>query len=214
MTDRTDPAPAGPATAGQSSSASQAGPEKVRCVLWHAPGDAMPGDLLSTLSRRIAHFTVCTDAYAALAHVCAVERDRRAGLARGETHPASLLVLIEPDRLDEAELVVQAVRFYAPGCTMRRYNARAAVRFAPVDTSAERAEGGRGAGPVANTPRMGMPTLRLSGDAAVQRNEPTAPAPTGVTLTVEELQMLLGDEPLPPPAPGRSADRRGIGGRP
>lgn len=185
----------------------QAGPDRVRCVLWHAAGAAMPGELLSTLSKRISHFTFCTDAYAALAHVCAIERERREARARGEAgaHAASLLVIIEPGELPEFAEVVGAVGLYAPGATLRRWRRGANPRFAPV------VEGGMDTPQIPSTvviPKpVAAPGLRLAGAAAERAAVPIhRPWSGGAQLSEDELRMLLEDEP---PAAGGAG-----GGRP
>lgn len=169
----------------------QAGPDKVRCVLWHAPGAAMPGDLLSTLSKRISHFTFCTKAYAALANVCRIERERRDAKRRGEAgaHAASLLVVIEPQDLPEYREILEAVRFYAPGATLRQWRGGANPRFAPIVDAG-----------MASTIKPALqpsspPSLRLAGEGQTPLRPVVRAKSNGVQLSEEELRMLLGDEP-------------------
>ena len=198
MADRPTSSSQHPAAAG---STGQAGPDRVRCVLWHAPGAAMPGDLLSTLSKRIAHFTFCTDGFAALANVCAIERERREAKNRGGAgaggHAASLLVIIEPDELAEFGQIIGAVGVYAPGATLRQWRRGANPRFAPVVDAGMVTP----TSPVVVPRPIAPPSLRLAGgdDAAgkpvASRTPAARPWGGNPQLSEEELRMLLEDEP-------------------
>jgi hypothetical protein len=105
-------------------------PGGLRCVLWHAPGAALPDDLLTSLSRRIAHITVCTDSFAAMAEVCALEARRQS------QHPAgpqgTVLLIVHPAMLADAPEVVTELRTYAPGALAWKYDAGANPRLSAV----------------------------------------------------------------------------------
>lgn len=93
-------------------------PRDLRCVLVHAPGAELPGELLTSLSKRIGNLLVCTTAYAAMAEVCTIERSRLM-LPAGTTppvrgRPTGVLVLVEPRSISGAGELVDAVQKYAP----------------------------------------------------------------------------------------------------
>lgn len=165
----------------------------LRCILWHGADGALPGDLLSSLSRRMGRMTICADGYAALAEVCLVERERRRAQALAEPAPSpAALVLVEPQRLPSAAEVVETIRTYAPSAIVWMYERSANPRLrAVVDVDVARWSGGRG-------PEMAT---------ALPRRAPT-------TLTEDELRMLLSDEPISPePSRPLRAERSGaVGG--
>lgn len=98
---------------GPSGAAPQTSP--VRCVIWHAADTALPGELLTSLSKRVGRMTVCTDPHAALAEACLIERETR------ETPGAGVLLLVNPRSLPMAAEVVEAATLYAPGIARWRY---------------------------------------------------------------------------------------------
>ena len=55
---------------------------------------ALPGDLLTSLSKRIGHIAVCTDAFAAMAEACAPAGEAGASLVLLLVHPLLLLALL------------------------------------------------------------------------------------------------------------------------
>ncbi len=87
----------------------------------------LPGELLTSLSRRIGLIRVCTNGYAAFAEVCAIQRDRRvygglsSALAKGEANGV-VLVLVQPAQLAELLGVIDAIELYAPGTTLWCYD--------------------------------------------------------------------------------------------
>lgn len=103
--------------------AASAARSALRCVIWHSAQTALPGELLSSLSKRIGHMSVTTDGYTAFAHVCTIERERRAAQAAGipPAH-AAVLLLVHPGTLAGAAAVVGAARLYAPTCAVWQYD--------------------------------------------------------------------------------------------
>jgi hypothetical protein len=92
------------------------GEQELRCVLLHAPGAVLPGELLTSLSKRIRQLTVCTGVYGAMAEVCSIERGRKVResgngkLAR----PGAVLVVVEPRDVPGVVELMDAVKKYAP----------------------------------------------------------------------------------------------------
>lgn len=99
-------------------------------MLWHAPGAALPGELLTSLSRRIAHITVCTDSFAAMAEVCALEARRQS--QQSVAPQGTVLLIVQPAMLSDAAEVVTELRTYAPGALAWKYDAGANPRLSAV----------------------------------------------------------------------------------
>jgi hypothetical protein len=113
--------PARPVSAGAVASAAPVA-EELRAVIWHAPGSQLPGELLSSLSKRIAKMRLCSDGYTALAQACLIERERRGMVLAGQTpNVGGALVLIEPATLPAVAEIVEALRTYAPATTCWMY---------------------------------------------------------------------------------------------
>lgn len=92
-------------------------------MIWHAPGTQLPGDLLSSLSKRISKMRMCGDGYHALAQACLIERERREMVLAGQTPTVGgAVVLIEPRELVGAAEIVEALRTYAPATTCWMYS--------------------------------------------------------------------------------------------
>lgn len=92
------------------------GEQELRCVLLHAPGAVLPGELLTSLSKRIRQLTVCTGVYAAMAEVCTVERGRKvreSGNGKA-ARPGAVLVVVEPREVPGVVDLMDAVKKYAP----------------------------------------------------------------------------------------------------
>lgn len=106
----------------------------LRCVIWHSAQTALPGELLSSLSKRIGHMSVTTDGYTAFAQVCTIERERRSAQAAGipPAH-AAVLLLVHPGTLAGATAVVAAARLYAPTCSIWQYDRVAGVSGAAAN---------------------------------------------------------------------------------
>lgn len=164
------------------SSTSSAPGSGLCCVLWHPAGAQIPSELLNSLTRRIGRIVACSDSMAAMANVCALERDRGArtrDFAKDPTAQGSgtVLLLVEPQNLADAVEVVEAVRLYAPGAVCWKYAAAANPKMSAVvesdvkawiaatadepKTPEPRPAPARPAPPPGGTPR-----LRLAGDPA------------------------------------------------
>jgi hypothetical protein len=99
-----------------------------RCVLWLHNNEVVPKPLLRSLSRRIERTVFATDAYQALAEVCALTRE---GQREGRPSPIVLL-LIKPLRLADADQVLHYLDMYAPKTRRWRFDPSAAPIFAPM----------------------------------------------------------------------------------
>jgi len=94
-------------------------------VLWVRRGTAAPAELVKSLSRHGASVETCQDLYSAMARACRGTQAGRAmssggrspGVARG-----SIVLLVEPTRLEGSAEFVEAVRRYAPRCAVWWYD--------------------------------------------------------------------------------------------
>lgn len=187
----------------------------LRCVIWHAAAGELPGELLSSLSRRIGRMSVCTDALTAVAECCLIEREHRRALAAA--NPAAppvggVLVVVHPRQLPEAPHVLDAVRTYAPCVAAWWYDRGANPKLRgvvegdvqtwtapPTPATLERP-----APPAVTvvTPRLPAPATTNGHHAAPAPAQTahlhTQPAQVrrGPLLTEDELAMLLSDEPI------------------
>ena len=67
--------------------------------------------------------TVCTDAYAAFAEACLLERWRRAERRAGSPNPpAGIMVMVMPRHLPGAKQVHEALQGYAPSVAVWTYD--------------------------------------------------------------------------------------------
>lgn len=208
-----------------SGSAESPTPPPLRCVLWHAPGAHLPGDLLTSLSRRIGHITVCTDAYAAMAEVCQLERARLAAVndPSAAARPGTVLLLVQPSppaQLAEAGEVVTELRVYAPAALCWKYDAGANPRLSAVvesdvtawtargATAGAGAEAGLLSGPRTTQPSQQQPLSSGSSSPFTPAQTPRrAPAATpsesqraAPAAAHEPRLRLAGDEDVAPPA--------------
>lgn len=92
-------------------------------MLWIPRGSQPPVPLVNSLVRSGAAVESCTDAFAALARACR-------GLSAGRPHeegPSSrrggIVLLVTPQRLEQRAEFLEAVRRYAPRCTVWWYDA-------------------------------------------------------------------------------------------
>lgn len=105
----------------------------LRAIIWHAATGELPGEMLSSLTRRISKFSFCTDAYSVMAEACLVERQRNA--EKRANHPApvqAVLVLVQPDHLGELGEVLEAIGLYASSTCLWRYDRGANPKLNPV----------------------------------------------------------------------------------
>lgn len=111
----------------------------MRCVICHAATAELPGELLTSLSRRMGRMTICTDIYGALAECCLFQREASQhasenGSAGGAGKPAAVLVLVHPRHIPDAGAVrlVEAARSYAPSVAIWRYDRSANPKLRAV----------------------------------------------------------------------------------
>lgn len=180
------------------------GPCTARCVVVQPRAgmgvEAAPPELIASLERRGVETIRATGVYGAMAELCLAAR-------AGAATPA--LVVVEPARIEGVERLVSAAGRYAPGAPIWRYDAGGEPRlrsyFAGAQPSKE--AGDPGVVRVVTRP-VGPPALRLTPTPPVKGPEgsatetkPTKAAPAPVTLTEEELAMLLADDWEHPPGP-------------
>ena len=176
----------------------------VHAVVWRASDGDVPVALTDALDRQaIGH----EDAAGPLDAFSRLLAARNRG-ARGR-----VLVLVEPERLNDHEAIRRALERFDPDARSWAYRASQSPRLAPmaplppIEPAAEvvvRPGAGRGSvpgGSPAAGPGAGSapPTLKLAGKTG-QTPQPAAPdedseqqAPRSV-LTPEELEMLLADQ--------------------
>src|SRR5262245_45725702 len=70
-----------------------------RCVLWHAPGTALPADLVLSLERRGVEMVSCTSAYTAMARASLLERENDERTDDPAERDSLVLVLVTPKSL-------------------------------------------------------------------------------------------------------------------
>jgi hypothetical protein len=195
-----------------------------RCVVWHAPGSVVPADLTAALGRRQMAIDHCCGPFAALAEVCALDREMHDASHHGAG--GVILVLVQAEALDDAAGVVRAVELYAPRVRCWRYEPAAAERLRAIGSAdlapampavivmpeARRAEQASRPGAVRH-PAQGRATLRLAGEGTLPpRSQPEGAQADEVreqpregsngdeagashqVLTPEELSMLLSED--------------------
>ncbi len=111
----------------------------MRCVICHPATAELPGELLTSLSRRMGRMTICTDIYAALAECCLFQRKASQhatenGSAGGAGKPGAVLVLVHPRHIPDAGAVrlVEAAGSYAPSVAIWRYDRSANPKLRAV----------------------------------------------------------------------------------
>ncbi|MFN7020107.1 MAG: hypothetical protein ACK4WH_02105 [Phycisphaerales bacterium] len=198
-------------------------PARALCVLFHPPGAEVPSELLNSLARRIGRIASCTDAYTAMAEVCASERDRASSTQ--DASPATVLLLVEPRTLrDAAELTAQ-LRLFAPAAVCWKFQRGAnPVLSAVVDSdvgawSTKDAGSADSGAPPATVSRSGgaghsphHPPAKPRVEAAP--SQPSAPAASSPRLRLAGASLPDPSGPFPDapeiivrpqPKPGRPA---------
>lgn len=111
----------------------------MRCVICHPATAELPGELLTSLSRRMGRMTICTDIYAALAECCLFQREHaqhanESGATSSVGKPAAVLVLVHPRHIPDAGAVrlVEAARNYAGAVAIWRYDRSANPKLRAV----------------------------------------------------------------------------------
>jgi hypothetical protein len=161
------------------------------CVLWHARGRTPSAELLGALSRRRCTVRAVQSGFGAIAELCLLER----ALTTSSRH--AVLLLVEPEMLEDRAMVLAAMRRYAPGSLAWIYEPGANNPLRALVE--ERPEPRRQEGPVVRSP--GSHALRLAGEGP-SLDSTEAPADKddeqgtglGHLLSDEELSLLL-DEP-------------------
>lgn len=120
------PTPANPN--GSASAPAVPGP---RCILLHPRGEPVPGDLLTSLSKRVKNIVVCSDVFAAMAEICA---DTTRTVATG---PCNLiLLLVQPERIPDCADLLNNLPVFAPRTACWKFDSRANPKLAPyVDSN-------------------------------------------------------------------------------
>lgn len=185
------------------------GPAALRCVLWHPSGAALPADLLNSLSKRIGHITVCTDAFAALAEVCVTHRDAW----RSPTDPApspgsrpsTVLLLVHPPQLGDLAETLAEIRTFAPETLCWKYDASANPKLSAVvesDVSAWMARGAGSASAAAGVESLSTARTTNHGD---QRALSSISSPFTPVSTPQRAPSPPAIQPNAEPAPQRPA---------
>src|SRR5688572_7344716 len=103
-----------------------------RCVLWHAPGTALPADLVTSLERRGVEMSACTSAYTAMARACLLERENDERTDDPAQRDSLVLVLVSPKDLAKPADLVDAMRRYATRTACWWYDQSANPRLRAV----------------------------------------------------------------------------------
>ncbi|MFP4144850.1 MAG: hypothetical protein ACLFV3_06865 [Phycisphaeraceae bacterium] len=143
-----------------------------RCIVWLAPGQIVPGELLLRLSQRQVKTLLATDPSSVMVQ-----------LADG---PAVAVVVIDPPRQPSWRELAEAVERYYP---------RTAVWSYQAPPGSDRRQLGRliaNHQPIRTPPPTRARGAPASPGRAVKESPPAEPGP--VTLSAEELAMLLGPD--------------------
>lgn len=182
--------------------ADQHNPRSARCVVWHEPGHTLDPELSRALSKRPEfHVVRCESAFAALAEVCRMP-------TATANRPHTVLLLVQPDRLDAGEVLSLLPR-YAPEAHTWRFDAHAtpklsaylaepkpAPRAEPAIVTRPLVEGVVGASRVKMPP---APKLRLTGECPAEARPCAEPKFTPLG-TSPGIRPDATPEPEPPPA--------------
>lgn len=176
-------------------------PARALCVLFHAPGVQVPSELLNSLARRIGRISSCTDAYTAMAEVCASERDRAS--STDAAGPATVLILVEPRTLrDAAELTAQ-LRIFSPAAVCWKFERGANPVLSAVVDSDVGAWSTQDAGTATSASRPSTATLaRSTVDSpplppAMPRVETSPPLPSTPAASIPRLRLAGASLPDP-----------------
>lgn len=190
------------------------------CVIWHAGATELPGELLTSLSRRIGRMRVCTNAYAAFAEICSLQRAFRlngpattASTLRGPN--GVVLVLVQPTQLAEIPGVIDAIELYAPGTALWCYDRGANPKLRGVvsgDVQTWRDQSSESFDEIAQSPTRGREVAPSYISMPVIHTRPIpeiAPRPVAPPSGTPQMRLVGIEEPIEPPThrvPG------GIGG--
>ncbi len=185
----------------------------MRCVICHPATAALPGELLTSLSKRMGRMTICADIFSALAECCLIQRER-ADLPPGSgTGPGAVLVLVHPRHIPDGGGVrlVEAVRQYAPSISLWCYDRGANPKLRAVveeDVTSAFALPTPPSPPTVVTLPMPIAPSRPNGEFIpklvngtghgphVPIARPARPSNGSSLLTEDELRMLLSGDPL------------------
>ncbi len=133
-----------------------AGHGRAMCVVLHAPGTAVPPELITTIGRKFPSLCLFSDAYLAFAELCV---SRKAG--------GIGLVLVEPAGIPDAADLIDAVRIHAPSAAVWWYSQHDELMLRRVKPG-ERADW---------SPPPGSPQPQAAPPPAAARGPRLAPAP-------------------------------------
>lgn len=134
-------------------------------MLWHSAQTQLPGELLSSLTRKVGRVVVCTEPYTALAEACLIDREARVaaatvgaragrsaggtlgvpGAVRGAVRggvrvgEAGVLLLVQPESLELVREILDAAELYAPGLQRWQYDRGATPKLKPISSNDLRA---------------------------------------------------------------------------
>ena len=152
----------------------------VRCVIWHAAAGELPGELLTSLSKRVGRMLVCTDPYAAFAETCLIERECRDSGARvGPNRTTGILLLVQPRSLPMAGEIVEAAKLYAPAVSRWSFERGANPKLRAIVESEVAAWSLSAGAPVsvATTTRASAHTTEAAAPEGEMRPEDAPPPP-------------------------------------
>jgi len=107
-------------------------PLRHRCIIWHSSSTEPDPDLIAALVSRRMHVVACSNAFDALAHVCAAARHSGSHGARAAT-PATILVLSDPGELPGVVNVVTLTGRYAARAACWTFEASGSRRLRPIE---------------------------------------------------------------------------------
>lgn len=190
-------------------------------VIWHSGALELPGELLTSLSRRIGRMRVCTNGYAAFAEICGIQRERRlSGRAPFGVPPGgpngAVLVLVQPTQLAELPGVIDAIELYAPGTALWCYDRSANPKLRGVVSGDVQHWREQTLEPIADAPRAvrspaSVPSPAISMPTVHTRPVPEI-APRPVAPAMPQMR-LVGVEDAPEPTTVRRSAGAPIGGQ-
>lgn len=168
---------------------------RTRCVLWRPPHLPVPQDLLASLQRRHVAITDCTDSFAAMAHLCRLQRSAQ---------DPFVLLLVSPSHLPEAAEVLEAAARYAPLAARWWYDARCSPKLQQV-TDAD----------IAAWAGVPLPSIASAFTAVEPRETVVVPprraAAPAYPRSSPPLRLTHEDDAPRMPEPEASAGRNGAG---
>ncbi len=167
-----------------------------RCVVWHARGTGIPGELLAALDRKGVAWKAWDSEFLAVAELSRLGIEDRA-----------IVIAVDPARLPHRDHTLEVLERYRPGVAVWAFDMEGERKLWASSAKEIREKYGEreasNPGPAASG-GSSKPALRLVGAGEADANSPTPTAapsaepgdgpPAAALLSDEELRALLDDE--------------------